>query len=293
MKKQKQPTQIGKKWSFSIAFIFVLWISFAFTSREAMRNDLNTITLDACSITNTTFQNTEEVTYKLYYNWNFVWISAGEVVFKVKELDNQYHLSAFGRTYKSYEWFFRVRDYYDSYVDKQTLLPTLSIRDITEGGYTLYDKVTFDQVKHTANSKRGRTAATIKENNTFEVEECMHDLLSIMYHVRNIDYDNYQAGDKLPIKIFMDKAVWPLNIHYKGKKENKKIKGLGKFNTIKVSPEVIAGEVFKEDTHMNIWIGDDDNKLPLLIESPLSVGSVKAVLKDYKGLKHKMEAKTD
>ena len=37
---------------------------------------------------------------------------------------------------------------------------------------------------------------------------------------------------------------------------------------------------------MNIWVSDDKNKVPLLIESPISVGSIKAVLKSYSGLRH-------
>nr|MBP6540568.1 DUF3108 domain-containing protein [Saprospiraceae bacterium] len=37
---------------------------------------------------------------------------------------------------------------------------------------------------------------------------------------------------------------------------------------------------------MHVWVSNDGNKLPLLIESPLSVGSAKAVLKSYSGLRH-------
>lgn len=274
----------GTKSVFGLILILLIFC-YAFTTKNTALVT-NAEILDACSINNTTFEGGEEVTYKIYYNWNFVWIPAGEVIFKVKELNKQYHLSAFGHTYSSYEWFFRVRDYYDSYVDKETLLPSLSIRDVTEGGYTLYDKVTFDQDNHTATSVRGRSATKIKENNTFDVKDCMHDVLSIIYHIRNVNYEYYQEGDKLPIKIFMDKEVWPLHVHYKGKEKAKKIKGLGEFDAIQISPEVIAGEVFEEGTQMTIWIEDSKNKLPLLIESPVSVGSVKAVLKEYKGLKH-------
>ena len=42
---------------------------------------------------------------------------------------------------------------------------------------------------------------------------------------------------------------------------------------------------------MNVWVTDDENKIPLLIESPVSVGSVKAVLKEYNGLRYDMTAK--
>lgn len=274
-----------------LSLVTLLTIS-AFTpeglgSQEPMKH----IDFGGCDMDNTAFQVGEEITYKLYYNWNFVWIPAGEVVFLVKDFNNQYHFSVVGKTYKSYEWFFKVRDYYDTYVDKETLLPTVSIRDVTEGGYTLYDKVNFDQKQKTATSIRGRSIDKIKENNKFDLEDCTHDILSIIYHARNIDYNQYESGQKFPIKLFMDKKSWPLEVNYLGKESETKIKGLGKFKTIKFSPEVVSGFIFTEDTKMDVWVSDDDNRVPLLIESPLSVGSVKAVLKDYKGLKNSFSAK--
>ena len=123
--------------------------------------------------------------------------------------------------------------------------------------------------------------------------DCMHDILSVVYYARNIDYDNFDAGQTFPVKIFMDKEIHPLQVKYKGKEAKKKIKGQGSFNTIKFSPEVITGDVFEEGTEMNIWVSDDGNRIPLLIESPVSVGSVKAVLKSYSGLKHDLSAKVN
>ena len=246
--------------------------------------------ISQCSIQNFSFQDGETITYKLYYNWNFVWMSAGEVTFRVKEMKDQYHLSAHGATYKSYEWFFKVRDRYDTYVDKETLLPKVSIRDVQEGKFTLYDKVVFDQNQYKARSLRGdnRRKAKLSE---YELGSCMHDILSIVYYTRNVDCQSLEPGQHLPVRIFMDKEVWPLKVTYKGVDGNKKIKGQGRYNTIVFSPDLIEGEYFKEGDEMLVWVSNDDNRLPLLIESPVSVGSVKAVLKEYDGLRHPLKAK--
>ena len=246
--------------------------------------------VEPCFMENTAFQGGEEITYKLYYNWGMVWLAAGEVKFKVSDIGGQYHLSAIGKTYKSYEWFFKVRDYYDTYIDKKSLLPKTSIRDVSEGKYKLYDEVIFDQKNKTAKSRRGKTrsSARVKE---YDVKECMHDILSIIYFTRNIDFENYSPGDEFPVKIFMDKEVWPLNVKYKGKQQKKKVKKKGKFDTIKFSPQVVSGRVFKPGEEMMVYVSDDKNRIPVLIESPVSVGSVKAVLKSYKGLKYEMTAK--
>lgn len=243
-----------------------------------------------CSTENTAFQSGEEVTYQLYYNWNFVWMSAGEVTFHVSEEKNNYHVSVKGRTYPSYEWFYKVRDNYDTYIEKNTLLPTLSVRDINEGSYKLYDKVHFDQNNKLATSWRGDNAKeTVKR--TFKLGDCMHDMVSMIYFARNIDYSEMKKGATFPVKVFLDKDIYAIDVKYKGKESNKNIKESGKYNTILFSPNVMDGSVFKEGSAMNIWVSDDENKIPLLIESPLSVGSVKAVLKSYKGLKHPFKAK--
>ena len=59
---------------------------------------------------------------------------------------------------------------------------------------------------------------------------------------------------------------------------------------MRIYPDVVAGNVFKDGNQMTLWVSDDANKLPLLIESPISVGSVKAVLKSYKGLKYNLDS---
>lgn len=269
------------------SLLVVSLVAFAWKpNQQLVDNSIDT----SCAMENTTFVDGEQITYKLYYNWNFVWISAGEVTFNVKDIESQYYVSAYGRTYSSYDWMFKVRDKYESYIDKASLLPVLSVRDVHEGNYQLYDKVNFNQELNFAVSERGKTAKHTKKTQ-FDVPACTHDVLSIVYYIRNLDFDNMNVGTKVPTRIFMDNETWPLGVEYKGKKKKKNIKGLGKFNCIQLSPEVIAGDVFKEDTEMNIWVSDDKNKIPLLIESPISVGSVKAVLKSYKGLKYDMTSK--
>lgn len=261
--------------------------SFRYASTQA---DSNNAYVEPCAIENQTFLPGEKLTYKLYYNWGVIWLPAGEADFEVKQEGSQYHLSATGKTYSSYEWFFKVRDYYDTYVDTNTLLPTVSIRDVHEGGYKLYDRVEFDQENGIATSHRGDYEHDARPT-AYGVSSCMHDILSILYFTRNVNFNEMNMGSTFPISIFMDKEEWPISVKFNGAVDNKKIKGLGKFNTLKFSPGVIAGTVFKEDTQMDVYVSNDNNRIPLLIESPVSVGSVKAVLKNYSGLKYDLSAK--
>ncbi len=243
-----------------------------------------------CSIKNDAFKDGEVLVYKLYYNWKLIWIPAGEVTFEVRESANHYEYFAKGITYPSYDNFFKVRDYYYSRVNRETLFPTNFVRNIQEGKYTRYDSIVFDQEKQEATSFWGSKMENARPFD-YDLSYCMQDMLSILYYVRNYDYSNFQVGDDIPISVFFDKEEYPLKVRYNGKERKKKIKGQGKFKTMKFTPEVVAGYVFDENTTMKLWVSDDENKIPLLIESPVSIGSIKAVLKKHENLKFELSSK--
>ncbi|MDF1694899.1 MAG: DUF3108 domain-containing protein [Saprospiraceae bacterium] len=237
-----------------------------------------------CIIENTSFEGGEELVYRVYYNWKIVWIPAGEVRFRVQDKGDVYLLEAVGKSYTSYDNFFRVNDYYATTVDKETLKPLTFVRYIEEGNYRKYDSLSFEQNVGLVQSYNGKTKATAKHKE-FEIDSCALDLLSVMYTLRNTNVDAYQPGEFLDIIMFIDEERYPIHVVYE-ERESKKIKGLGKYSTLKIKPELVVGNVFKKGDVMNIWVSDDENKIPLLIESPISIGSVKAVLKSYSGLRH-------
>jgi hypothetical protein len=237
------------------------------------------------------FQHGEHLTYKIYYNLNFIWVPAGEVTFQVFDEGNQLHYKAKGETYDSYEWFFTAKDEYDSWVDKNTLLPNYSERSVNEGDYHIFEKISFNQSAKKMTVWRAPKRGEKEEKTEHTVEAECHDVLSSLYNLRNFDFGSQPAGYAMPLRIFMDKEEYPLQMKYMGRESNKKVYKMGRYKTLKFQPEVIAGNVFNEDAKMTVWVSDDANRIPLLIESPVSVGSVKMVLKEYWGLKHNFEAK--
>jgi hypothetical protein len=294
------------KKSISIATFFVFCVlnttAFAeipaFAQAKTWANSLKTMPLQAveapnsdfCGISNEAFQAGEKLTYKVYYNLNFVWIPAGEVVFNVEDNGTMYHLVANGRTFSSYEWFFKLRDRYESFVDKKTLQPVTSIRDVSEGNYKLFARQTFDHINKKVAVEQGDARnATTKTVHSFS--GCVHDLMSIIYYARNMNPSDYAADARIPIKVFMDKQVYTLNVHYKGKEKNKVVKESGTYNTYKFTPEMVKGEVFREATGMMVYCSDDKNRTPVLIESPLSVGYIKVILTKTEGLRNQNTAK--
>lgn len=235
-----------------------------------------------CGIENKVLQDGEKITFKVFYNLSAIWIGAGEAEFTTTEKKHKgkdaYHIVGTGRTYKSYDWIFRVRDRYESYIDKETLMPLRFLRDVDEGGYKFTNDVRFDRSRNVAYSS----------GKEFKTPQCVQDVLSAVYYARNIDYSKYAVGAKIPFSLFLDDEVFFLHIRYLGKEIVKT--RYGTFNAIKIAPLLIEGTIFKGGEDMMIWVSDDDNKIPLRIDSPILVGSVKVDMIDYKNLRYPLSS---
>ena len=246
---------------------------------------------EVCSMNNRSFLPGEKIVYTVYYKLGFVWLSAGEVTFTVGEQGGDYHFKAFGRTSSTYDRLFRVRDTYTSRVDKKSLMPLEAVRDVNEGSYTKYAHLNFDYDNRKIVAKHGRTKDKL-EVDEIEMNTCIHDVLSIIYYTRNLNLNGVRKNDVFDFNVLFDDKTYEVGLQYLGREEGKRIRRAGgDFDLIKFSPNLIAGKVFNEGDRMVVWVSDDRNRIPIQIESPLKVGSVRMVLEEYEGLKYPLLAK--
>lgn len=233
---------------------------------------------DFCGIRNTSFQGGEVISFVVFYNVVGLYVNAGNASFTttMERLNNKpvYHVVGDGKTNSSYDWIFKVRDKYESYFDTATLQPYKFVRNIEEGGYKKYENVTFNQSANTA----------VTTNGVFKVPNCVQDILSAIYYARNINFDKYKPNDKIPFSLFLDNEVFNMYIRYLGK-ETIKTK-YGKFRAIKFKPLLVKGTMFEGGERMTVWVSDDGNKVPVRIESPIVVGTVKVDMMGYKNLRY-------
>jgi hypothetical protein len=227
-----------------------------------------------CGLPNHAFQAGETITYRVYYTLAGVYIAAGEATFtcNLEKLNDKpvYHVTGEGKTFSFYDNFFRVRDKYESFIDTSNLQPLKFIRNVNEGNFKKYENVSFNKIAHTA----------ITNSGVFKTPECIQDVLSSMYYARNIDFDKMKPDDKIPFSMFLDNQVYNLYIRYLGK-ETIKTK-YGKFRAIKFKPLLIKGTLFEGGEKMTVWVSDDANHIPVRVESPISVGSVKVDMMEFK-----------
>ncbi len=231
-----------------------------------------------CGYKNTAFKADEEVKMKIFYSTLGMYVGAGEATFTttLERFNGKpvYHFVGDGKTYSFFDNFFKVRDRYESIVDTATLLPYRFTRNVDEGGYKTSNNVTFNQSTNTA----------VSTNGVFKITDCMQDVVSMVYYARNINFDKYKPGDKIPFDMFLDDEVFHLYIRYLGKEKIKT--RYGRFNAIKIKPLLIKGTIFEGGEKMNVWLSDDQNHLLLRAESPISVGSIKVDMMSYKNLRY-------
>ena len=231
-----------------------------------------------CGITNTAFQAGEQVTFYVYYKVIGTYTHAGTATF-TNTLETYgsrpvYHVVGDGKTKSSYDWIYKVRDRYETFIDTATLQPLRFIRNVNEGGYKNYETITFNHTAHSAITNKG----------VFPVPDCIQDVLSAMYYARNIDFNKYKAEDKIPFKMFLDNEVFNMYIRYLGK-ETIKTK-YGHFNAIKFKPLLIKGTIFEGGEKMTVWVSDDPNHVVLRVESPIVVGKVLIDMMGHRNLRH-------
>jgi len=228
----------------------------------------------------------EKLTYKVYYN--FFKLQAGTATFEIKEAykkvngRNCYNVVGTGKTSDACDLFFMVRDHYESYIDTELLMPWRFVRVVNEGGFKFDDYVRFDPITKTAISKRSK-------EKVHALPEQFHDVLSVLYYFRTIDWSQAKINDVYAVDIFLDDEVYQGSVKYLGKETIKT--DLGKIKCLKLQPNLISGNVFKENAKMLLWVSDDDNHIPIRVESDIVVGSVKADLMEYDRLSNEFTAR--
>lgn len=235
---------------------------------------------------NNAFQRGEKLNYRVFYD-SYVTgnVNAGTASLEILPNNeviagrNTMNVVGLGRTQGAFNFFFRVVNRYETYLDEQAIVPLLFIRRINEGGYRKSQDVMFNQRENIA----------ISNTATVSVVPNVQDIISAFYYLRTYDFDDAKEGDIFEVNFFLDDSVYVSRVVFDGR-ENITTRG-GTYRTLRFRPQVLTGDVFGQPYPMTLWISDDKNKIPVLAQSGIVVGSVKMELTSYEGLKNPMSSK--
>ena len=262
-----------KKYQIIISFLFV------FSTNLVLSQD---------TVINNAFKVGEQLKYRVYYSSSLGNFTAGEAILTVENWKGNsigrtkdvYHITGEGNSKGMFNWFYKVRDKFETFTDKETLLPYAFIRKTREGKYKQDDRVIFDREKGEAvtNSKK-----------ITKITPDVHDFVSALYFMRTISIDDFDADSMYYINFFLDDSVYTSAVKYQGKADL--VTKWGTITCLKIAPMMASGEVFAEKYPMFVYVTDNESHVPILAESAVIVGSVKMELIEHLNLTTALQTK--
>ncbi len=206
--------------------------------------------------------------------YEIVWgpFKAGYVIL-TSELDPQSGLIRLGGKAVSNNFvsaFYKMRDYVISWVDADGLYPHFFEQHLREGKYKMDGYILYD-------NNAEKVFVQEKKFREFKAPKFTHDYISILYYVRSMPL---VQGDAFKVDMFIHSKVHPIQFKVTEKKSIEV--EAGTFKCIKVEPKLAGeGRAFDKKDKMEVWITNDEDKLPILIKSKIKVGSITAKLIHY------------
>lgn len=240
---------------------------------------------------NTTFDRGEELKFAVYFHSLLTGnIRAGVFEMKVtgenKSINGRstYHYIATGKGSGAFSVFYKINDRFESYADEASLLPLLSMRRINENDYIRNQDHIFDhknkQILYKDNLKGISRTISSASN--------VHDILSVVYSLRNAAASNDGTVDSYQVSYVFNDSIYSSHVKIAGIETVQT--SIGKVSCIKVQPQVLTGKVFSTSYPLTLWISNDANHIPILIESEIILGSIRLELIFWSGLKNPFSA---
>ncbi|MBX2976256.1 MAG: DUF3108 domain-containing protein [Ignavibacteriaceae bacterium] len=240
----------------------------------------NAQTSEFRKIENNAFREGEKLTFDVKYGF----VTAGVAVMSIPRIRkisgrNAYHVNFEVNSVPNFDWVFKVRDKYESYIDVEGIFPWRFEQHIREGNYSRDFSAFFDHRKGRAKTSEGE----------YPIPKNVHDIISAFYFARTIDYSKMKVGDKVELQNFYKDKVHQLDVKYLGKERI--TVPAGTFDCVIVEPLVLEGGLFKSEGNIVIWLSDDNLKVPVKVKTKVVIGSIDAELTAFEGLAGKFSAK--
>ncbi len=254
----------------------LMLILFLFTTQFYGNNNEN----EFRKIENKAFTVGEKLTFEVKYGF----VTAGIAVMAIPNIRrlsgrDVYQITFEVNTVPSFDWFFKVRDRYETYLDKEGIFPWRFEQHIREGNFSYDYSAFFDQRRGIAKTSKGE----------FEIPRYTNDIMSAFYLARTFDYSSMKPGDRIKLQNFYKDKLNDLDVVYHGKETI--TVDAGTFDCIMVEPLVREGGLFKNEGTIMIWLTDDEVKMPVRVKTKVVIGSIDSDLIAYEGLKGKLTAK--
>lgn len=210
----------------------------------------------------------------IHFNLKYGFIKGGEAYMIIKDTlfngKKAVHYYMEGKTTGITDKLFKVHDIYESIVDARTYLPYKAIRNVKERTYRYYNEIYFYQDRDSLYSEK---------TGGIKVPSDISDILSVFFYFVQKNYIvSVEEGKTVVLPVINGDAVGDIKIKHTGIKTIDT--DLGKVECYHLSPEIEKGKVLKRSDGLSFFISKN-NKIPVLLDIDLKVGTLQAVLTRY------------
>ena len=169
---------------------------------------------------------------------------------------------------KFFSTFYRVRNRIESYWDTTGHYSHRFAENRREGAYRSQNEIVFDY-------ERGE--ALYQDGQAFPIPPQCQDALSSFYFARTAALP---LGGSLIFDYHASRKSQPLEVRVLGRQRVET--PAGTFNCVVIEPILKAGGIFKNQGRLVIWLTDDDRRIPVMMKSKVTIGSISVVLIEAK-----------
>ncbi|MDD2435976.1 MAG: DUF3108 domain-containing protein [Massilibacteroides sp.] len=246
-----------------------------------------------CRFENKPFVTGENVDYVIYFKWGILMPKAGQASIDFYETneDNMpgYSYRLLFRTTGLFESIYKMRDTLASFHDINMRL-LRGIKNSNEGGYYSIDQLTFSYLNDNVSAHSLRYTPThVKIDTTLTSEGCVFDLMSSVLYLRSLNFTGMTIGDRFSFQVMIGRDVVNVSFHYKGQAilERNNVKYKTRYFSMDIYDEVFE----QNESAAEIWIGDDENRIPIKIRAKLKLGAGEAYYSTSSGLKYPLNCR--
>lgn len=241
-----------------------------------------------CKLNKEIFVPGEEIQMSVYFRWGLLMPKAGSAILYMDE--SSYNGNKTMRqqlTFKTTSFFdkiYSMRDTVDTHYDSD-YAPIYYLKKADEDGYFLWDEMIFNYNNDTAtvSTKRWDRRRT-KIDTTHVVEGCLFDALSVSMYLRGLDVELMEIGTEFPTNFIMGRDVIKVRYRYGGQEIVER--GDNLYRTRKFYMDVEDDAVTQTKNALEIWLSDDENKIPIKMRVKLKIGAAEAYYTKSKGLRY-------
>ncbi len=166
--------------------------------------------------------------------------------------------------------FYPVRDYVRAELDDpENFYPSNYRIQTVEGSHEKDREVKFSRAEGKA-VYIDHLKGTKKK---YRIPEEVHDPLSAFFRIKGMPLE---VGKSVYVTMFDSKKLWLVEV--KVHRKERITVPAGTFDTVMIQPLMKSEGIFESKGNIYIWLTDDERRIPVMVRSKITIGSITALL---------------